>query len=211
MLNQILQLTPLTLIEVADKHALRDAAIGHRLRPWVCPYWFFQHVHADGRLTVSSPGGGRENIDAIDIMNIIPTEPIRTMAMPSSVFLDRLCLPYSERNRSEDSKSYHPGYVMAAHRDRWANFDYNIWFDNPEFNVSSTYFAPLPAAERDRLKKLTTRQNMPVRNLSAKSNWSCDSLPLRNEAAHIKKAKLFLVAALQGKSREIEKLCVIAD
>jgi hypothetical protein len=207
MLNKLFKLPPLTMVEIADRSTLREAFIEPRKGLFECPYWFFQRVHADGRLVVASPGGGLENVDAIDVMNIIPTEPIRVMAMPSQIFIKRLGLSHQERYDTRGPECFRPAYVMAAQRDRFGGFDYNVWFEAHEFNVSSTYTAPLLDGERERLKPLTTRRNMPVRNLSTSANWSSDTKAQGIERTHAKKAKSFVAAAMQGKSRMVARHC----
>lgn len=207
MLNSILGLTPLTKVEIADKRALREARIQPSRGVIDQPYWFFMHVHADGKLAVSTPGGCRENIDATDVMNIIaPTVQIRAMAMPRPIFQDRSRRLQTGRRDPPGPECYHPGWVIAAYRDRWGRFDYNVWFDNPDFNVSSTYAAPLMDGEHGRLKPLTTRRNMPVSTRYSPANWSADSAALAIEAAHAKKAKLLVRAALQGDVRTTSRL-----
>jgi hypothetical protein len=88
MLNSILNLTPLTLIEVASKRVIREASQWSRMyeAPKELPYWFFQGMHSEGEMLIASPSGHGERISALDVMNVIPTEPIRTLAVPPSRF-----------------------------------------------------------------------------------------------------------------------------
>lgn len=206
-LNALLQLLPLTLVEVADKRALREAHIGPAKDVYQCPYWFFQHVHADGRLVVASPGGGRENIDAVDVMNIIPTEPMRVMAMPRCIFESRLRDTSPTKYQRQVPEHYHPACVMGAQRDRWGGFNYHVWFDDPDFNVSGTYTAPLLDADRARIKPLTSRRTMPVSNFRSSANWSAGTKASQIADFHAKKAADFVAASLKGEQRKLAKLC----
>lgn len=201
LLSNLLNLAPLTKVEVSDKTAIRESRIASSNGFTDLPYWYFQHIHTNGSMVVSTSGGCRSNIDAMDVMNILPSKPIRVMAMPSSVFIMRLSLHYPECTTAPTLDCYHPAYVMRAQRDAWGNFDYNVWFENPDLNTNSKFAAPLMDGERQRLKSLTKRCNMPVRNLSATSNWSEDSQARKIERQHAKHAKAFIAAALQGNAK----------
>lgn len=208
MLNSLLDLQPLTLIEVASAPAMREAFTHPGKGRFECPYWFFQHLDSDGRLVVSSPGGRLETIDALDVMNVIPRPTIRVMAMPASTFLERIHMSHAELARTLSPDCYEPACVRAAQRGT-SGFSYYVWFDRPELNDRPAFAAPLMDGERARLLPLTLRRNMPVSNAASSSNWSADSASEGIEKVHAKKASAFIAAALQSKSRTITKLAAL--
>ncbi len=196
-LGALLQLTPLTLLEIADKRALRDASIGPGDDGLAFPYWFFQYEE-DGELIVASPGGTRSRVSPQDVAGIVRTDPIRVLAMPRSVFADRLRLPLAARNGKPDLTNFHPASVLRAQRDRWGHFDYWVRFDEPRFNESDTFIAPLLDEERARIKPLTNRRCMPVRSHTGFSAWSCDAKAKTAQHRDAKHMRALITAALEG-------------
>ncbi|WP_087864233.1 hypothetical protein [Comamonas thiooxydans] len=175
MLNAILNLTPLTLLEVATRRIIREAEQRARMdsTPLEQPFWFYQGLHPDGSLLVASPSGHIERIDALDVMSIIPTEPIRTKAMPPARFLEwQKARPGCAQARPSDL--YEPGVVLGATADNRGRFEYRVLFDDPALNTSATWLAPLPDEERIKLSSLTKRTRMPVSGKSG-ANWSADA------------------------------------
>ena len=110
MLNSILSLTPLTLIEVASKRVIREASQWSRMYevPKELPYWFFQGMHSEGEMLIASPSGHGERISALDVMNVIPTAPIRTLAIPPSRFNEL------GRQKPGSLELYAPASVLCA-------------------------------------------------------------------------------------------------
>ncbi len=190
MLNSILNLTPLTLLEVASKRVIREATQWSRMHTVLkeLPYWFFQGMHSEGEMLIASPAGHTELISALDVMNVIPMEPIRTLAVPPSRFKD---LGRHERGSLE---LYAPASVVSAMRSRWG-FEYRVLFDDEALRTSSTWLAPLAPGERERLKPLTRRTRMPVSSMSS-ANWSADAEPKKIERHHAKACKHFFSRAL---------------
>lgn len=189
MLNTILHLTPLTLLEVASKSVIREATQWSRMHKVALeqPYWFFQGMRSDGLLKIASPGGQAECITAIDVMNIIPMDPIRVLAMPPSQF----------RKRSPDRNApdrYAPASVIGALRSRYG-FDYQVLFDDEALRESSSWLAPLAPGERERLLPLTRRTRMPVSSTSS-SNWSADGEIKKIERTNKKACSVFFSKAL---------------
>lgn len=196
MLNSILSLTPLTLVEVATKRLLREAASWSRMNsaPLEQPYWFYQGMHKDGKLIVASPGGSTELIDALDVMNIIPMEPIRTRAMSPRHYIE-----WDGMNRRgiriPPDALYSPCSVLGAIKVRYGRFDYFVAFDDPSLNTSSTWQAPIPDEERARLLSLTRRTRMPVRS-SSSAGWSSDSEVQKIERTAQRECRGFFSQAL---------------
>ena len=203
-LGALLRFSPLTLLEVADRHAIRESSIAPRKGHLELPYWFFQYEE-EGQLVVATPGGMRSRVAPEEVTNVVQAPSVRVMAMPRSVFIERLRHVPSAQV-SEEPSSYRPAFVVLAQRDRWGSFDYHVRFEDPAFNDSDTYFAPLLASDRARIKPLTNRRNMPVRNYSASSPWSCDAKSRSSERARAKLAKAFFSAALQGDPIRTHKL-----
>lgn len=208
MLNSLLNLQPLTLLEVANAPQMREAFIHPDKGRFECPYWYFQHMDSDGRLVVASPGGRLEAIDALEVMNVIPRPTIRVMAMPVSTFHERMRMSHAERARTLRPDCYQPACVRAAQRGP-SGFSYYVWFDRPEWNVRPSFAAPLMDGERARLLPLTSRRNMPVSNSASPSNWSSDAAAEGIEKLHAKKASAFIAAAIKSKSRTISKLAAL--
>lgn len=200
VLNAILNLTPLTLVEVASRRLIREAAQWARMHstPVEQPYWFYQGLHTDGSLLVAAPSGHTERIDALDVMAIIPAEPIRTKAMPPVHFLEWQKAQRSGA-RAVPHELYAPGSVLGATRDRWGRFEYRVLFDDPALNTSSTWLAPLPDDERKQLYALTKRTRMPVSSKSA-SNWSADSEAKKIERRNRKACSAFFSLCLADRN-----------
>ena len=198
MLNTILNLTPLTLLEVASRPIIREAAQWARMHsmPLEQPFWFYQGLHPSGALQVASPSGHGELIDALDVMTIIPAEPIRTRAMPPCHFL---LWQKAQRSgaRAVPKELYAPGSVLGAQRDRWGRFEYRVLFDDPTLNTSSTWLAPLPDDERSRLHGLTRRTRMPIISKSA-AGWSADGEAKKIERRNRKACSAFFTKSLEG-------------
>lgn len=190
MLNSILNLTPLTLIEVASKRVIREASQWSRMYevPKELPYWFFQGMHSEGEMLIASPSGHGERISALDVMNVIPTAPIRTLAVPPSRFNEL------GRHKPGSPEPYAPASVLCAIRTRYG-FEYQVLFDDEGLRTSSTWLAPLAPGERERLKPLTRRTRMPVSSMSS-ANWSADAEPKKIERHHAKACKHFFSRAL---------------
>lgn len=190
MLNTIMGIKPLSLLEVASKRVIREATQWSRMHggPAEQPYWFFQGLRADGMLKIASPGGHAEVIEALDVMNVIPMEPIRVMAMPPSRFAKARTL---QRGAPE---LYAPASVLNAVRTRY-DFEYRVLFDDDSLNESSSWLAPLAAGERARLAPLTRRTRMPVSGASS-ANWSADGEANKIERRHVKACRLFFAKAL---------------
>ena len=191
MLNSILSLTPLTLIEVASKRVIREASQWSRMYavPKELPYWFFQGMHSGGEMLIASPSGHGERISALDVMNVIPTEPIRTLAVPPSRFNEM------GRHKTGSLELYAPASVLCAIRTRFG-FEYQVLFDDEALRTpSNTWLAPLAPGERERLKPLTRRTRMPVSSLSS-ANWSADAESKKIERHHAKACRHFFSRAL---------------
>lgn len=192
MLNTIMGIKPLSLLEVASKRVSREATQWSRMHggPAEQPYWFFQGLRHDGLLMISSPGGHAEALQAQDVMNIIPMEPIRVLAMPPSRFaLARKLSPGSP-------ELYAPACVVNAIRTRYS-FEYRVLFDDDSLNESSSWIAPLAAGERARLAPLTRRTRMPVSSMSS-SNWSADGEIKKITRANQKACSAFFSKALSA-------------
>lgn len=190
MLNTIMGIKPLSLLEVASTRVIREATQWSRMHGGAAeqPYWFFQGLRHDGLLMIASPGGHSEAIEALDVMNVIPMEPIRVLAMPPRRFaLARTLKPGSP-------ELYAPACVLNAVRTRY-DFEYRVLFDDDSLNESSSWLAPLAAGERARLAPLTRRTRMPVSSMSS-ANWSADGYPNKIERRHVKACRLFFSKAL---------------
>lgn len=194
MLNSILSLTPLTLIEVASKRVIREASQWSQMYevPKELPYWFFQGMHSEGEMLIASPSGHGERISALDVMNVIPTAPIRTLAIPPSRFKEL------GRQKPGSLELYAPASVLCAIRTRYG-FEYQVLFDDEALRTSSSWLAPLAPGERERLKPLTRRTRMPVSSMSSAS-WSADAESKKIERHHAKACRHFFSHALASTS-----------
>lgn len=206
LLNSLLNLTPLTLIEVASPPVMREAFRSPSSGRFECPYWFFQYVDADGMLVVAAAGGRQAKIDAIDVMNVIPMQPVRVMAMPSETWLQRLSMDHGARRKAPAADCYEPASVMSARRERTGTFSYCVWFDRTELNTSPGCLAPLMDGEHRRIEQLTRRARMPVDNMKSPSYWSADNAAAAISRLHAKKAAAFFDSALKHNSRRTSKL-----
>lgn len=195
-MGSMLNIQPLTLLEVASQRTICEAAQWSRMHgaSMEQPYWFFQYVQ-DGMLVISTPGGHAECVDPLEVSNIIPAEPVRVMAMPPCRWGD-----WSKRTRATSTQDalaelVAPASVIAALRDRWGRFEYRVRFDEPALNTSSSWLAPMLQSERDRLKPITKRTRMPVVSQSSAS-WSVTGQPKTIERQYAKACNAFFARAL---------------
>lgn len=209
MLNSLLNLKPLTLVEVASRTVMREAFLNPSSGRFECPYWFFQHLDADGTLVVAGPGGHEAKLSAIDVMNLIPRGPVKVMAMPLATFMQRLSLDPVVLHKTLTADCYEPASVMAARRERRGDFSYTVWFDRAELNTSTTFTAPLMDGEARRIKPLTRRANMPVRNMTSPSSWSADNAAALIGRVHSRKATAFFDAALRHNAVMTSRLAAL--
>lgn len=178
-LANALGLKPLDRVQVASKQVLREARLGV-FKPVPAPFWFFQYVRPeDGMLCVRSPSGYADYVDPLDVYDMREGNALLVQAMPKQEFCRWLSRPLAERiNGSADASYYRPAHVMWAQRDKWGNAEAVVRFLDEAFNGGdrwTTYFAPLQQEDRERVRKLATRVNMPVVSRQSAASWSADS------------------------------------
>lgn len=177
-LANVLGLKPLDRVQVASKGVLRDARLGDR-KPVPPPFWFFQFATVEGLLCVRSPSGYAAYVDPLDVYDKREGTALLVQAMPKQEFCRWLGRPLAERtSRPADASYYRPAHVMWAQRDKWGNAETVVRFLDEAFNGGdgwTTYFAPLQQDDRERVRKLATRVNMPVVSRQSAASWSADT------------------------------------
>ena len=203
MLHRMLELTPLTKLLVGDRSTIRDARFMADGRWIELPYWFYQYTNQHGELVASSPGGYLANLAPTDVFDMIPAEPIRVKALSAPAYLRHL---KANSHGPAAPEYFTDASVIMAFKDRWGGFDYRVRFDDPDLNTSSTYFAPIPKEDRERIAKLINRRNIPVVNYRSSSPWSADQVAKSISLAAEKKTRKFFAVALSGDARRTTKL-----
>lgn len=203
-LGHTLGLRPLDKVQVANARIIREAshirsscsglALDH------LPFWFFIAVNCDGKLLVMSPGGYREHVDPLDVVDVCRAEPLRVLAMPQAAFIARTKLSLAERQRAPGPECFALAQVLHASRDRWGNFSYAVAFEDGSLNTEGycSRYAPIADQHRSELANVTRRTRMPVVSSNSRANWSADAVPARIQERARLHAKRFVLATLSG-------------
>jgi len=133
------------------------------------PWWFVQRPLDDGRIEVCSATGYLEYIWPEDICDVRPAEPITVLAIPKSLFLERLSLEWGclQAIARDDPRWYAPAHVLRVSKDRWGRLDrvYVSFLDasyNTETGKGLHYSAPLHDDSRRTLSQIARRTRLPV-------------------------------------------------
>jgi hypothetical protein len=206
---EALGLRPLDRLQIHSDRAIADNLSFQRFtaKPQQLPFWYFQRIVGD-QLEVRSPGGYSAKVSPLDVCDVIPGEPLRVQAVPSIKYLQWLRMPLSARaggfRATPDLCA--PASVMHASRTRHGQFEFYVLFDDPEFNDSATWIAPLPTDERKRLEPLARRTRMPVSASTGAANHSADTGCRASEALHRRAAAVFVRAACAGNGAATSRL-----
>lgn len=183
-LAQILDLPPLTKVQVNSKETIREASLDPTSVDPI-PWWFVQGQE-DGRLLLMSPGGYKHAVSPHDICDVLPSEPIIVMAMPRKTFLERLGLSPLQRSASYGSHLFEPAHVKNVTKSKWGEIDQvHVQFIDPRHNEGSKTFAcPVDDASTELLNKIASRKVMPVSKSGDRSaNYSALKERPENSAA----------------------------
>lgn len=161
-LAQILDLPPLTKVQVNSKETIREASLDPRSVDPI-PWWFVQGQE-NGQLLLMSPGGYKHAVSPHDICDVLPSEPIIVMAMPQKTFLERLGLSPLERNATHGPHLFEPAHVKNVTKTKWGKLDQvHVQFIDPRHHEGSkTSPSPVDDASRELLNKIANRNVMPV-------------------------------------------------
>lgn len=214
-LGRSLGLRPLDKLQVANARLIREASYGRHpsndAAQCRLPFWFFIAVNVEGKLLVMSPGGYREHVDPLDVVDVCRGEPIPVMAMPKAACLARHKLSLAERQRAPGPECYAAAYVLHASRDRWGSFSYAVAFEDEALNSEGycSRYAPIADQDLQALIPLTRRTRMPVVSWNSKANWSADAVPARIEERARLNARRFVRASVSADLKERASLLVV--
>jgi hypothetical protein len=192
-LAAVLGLRPLDRVQLNSAWAIAETNLdargpsGRQL-----PYYYFQRV-VDGNLELRSPGGCPVSVPPTDVCDVIPSNQVCVMAMPRSVFLERLRLPRQTRQATPSPESYSPAHVLYAFKDRFGRAEAVVWFIDEVLNAGGPFKAPLRDDEFHRFQSLAIRSRMPVCHTSRSAPWSADHGVSRSEAACRRRAQEFIL------------------
>jgi hypothetical protein len=175
-LFQILNLAPLTKVQVLTRATLNDASISlpPGRPPAPLPFWYVQGQN-NGMLELMSPGGYKCNVTPQDVCDVLASEPVEVMAMPRHIFIERSSLTAKERHETHGPHLFEPAFVASVTKDKWGRIDQVfVRFKDPQFNIgASSCASAVDDASQKLLSEIATRHRMPIVKWGDRSaSWS---------------------------------------